>query len=140
MGKSSRRSSYYGKPSEVRMGRGKGNPTGWIARVSTGQIPSEMDGVSLSNARPGKELGRERKCHKDEGKGSAREFGGKVYATEDERESTGERKKEKWGAEESVRQSKREIESVEERKEEFREVRTERARGRGGARERVRNI
>ncbi|KAK2996115.1 hypothetical protein RJ639_029495 [Escallonia herrerae] len=28
-----------GKPTEVRMGRGKGNPTGWIARVSTGQIP-----------------------------------------------------------------------------------------------------
>ena len=40
-----------GKPAEVRMGRGKGNPTGWIARVSTGQIPFEMDGVSLSNAR-----------------------------------------------------------------------------------------
>ncbi|KAI9180504.1 hypothetical protein LWI28_005458 [Acer negundo] len=40
-----------GKPTEVRMGRGKGNPTGWIARVSTGQIPFEIDGVSLSNAR-----------------------------------------------------------------------------------------
>ncbi|GJZ03285.1 ribosomal protein L16 [Tanacetum coccineum] len=40
-----------GKPTEVRMGRGKGNPAGWIARVSTGQIPFEMDGVSLSNAR-----------------------------------------------------------------------------------------
>ncbi|KAJ3669703.1 hypothetical protein LUZ61_022706 [Rhynchospora tenuis] len=26
-----------GKPTEVRMGRGKGNPTGWIARVSTGR-------------------------------------------------------------------------------------------------------
>uniref|UniRef100_A0A251UQ41 Putative ribosomal protein L16, Ribosomal protein S3, Ribosomal protein L10e/L16 n=1 Tax=Helianthus annuus TaxID=4232 RepID=A0A251UQ41_HELAN len=38
-----------GKPTEVRMGRGKGNPTGWIARVSTGQIPFEMDDVSLSN-------------------------------------------------------------------------------------------
>ncbi|XP_037493258.1 probable serine/threonine protein kinase IRE [Jatropha curcas] len=34
-----------GKPAEVRMGRGKGNPTGWIARVSTGQILFEMDGV-----------------------------------------------------------------------------------------------
>nr|GEX85151.1 ribosomal protein L16, mitochondrial [Tanacetum cinerariifolium] len=40
-----------GKPTEVRMGRGKGNPAGWIARVSTGQIPFEIDGVSLSNAR-----------------------------------------------------------------------------------------
>ena len=38
-----------GKPTEVRMGRGKGNPTRWIARVSTGQIPFEMDGVSFSN-------------------------------------------------------------------------------------------
>nr|GEZ31459.1 ribosomal protein L16, mitochondrial [Tanacetum cinerariifolium] len=36
-----------GKPTEVRMGRGKGNHAGWIARVSTGQIPFEMDGVSL---------------------------------------------------------------------------------------------
>ncbi|KAL3503932.1 hypothetical protein ACH5RR_033773 [Cinchona calisaya] len=33
------------------MGRGKGNPTGWVARVSTGQILFEMDGVTLSNAR-----------------------------------------------------------------------------------------
>ncbi|KAF8700121.1 hypothetical protein HU200_034484 [Digitaria exilis] len=39
-----------GKPAEVRLGRGKGNPMGWIARMSTGQIPFEMDGVSLSNA------------------------------------------------------------------------------------------
>lgn len=40
-----------GKPKEVRMGKGKGNPTGWIARVSAGQILFEMDGVTLSNAR-----------------------------------------------------------------------------------------
>ncbi|KAF3772842.1 60S ribosomal protein L16 [Nymphaea thermarum] len=39
------------KPTKVRMGRGKGNPTGWIARVSTGQIPFEMDGVSLPRKR-----------------------------------------------------------------------------------------
>lgn len=39
------------KPAQVRMGKGKGNPTGWIARVSTGQILFEMDGVSLSDAR-----------------------------------------------------------------------------------------
>lgn len=38
------------KPTEVRMGKGKGNPTGWIARVSVGQLLFEMDGVSLSNA------------------------------------------------------------------------------------------
>ncbi|CAN1355903.1 60S ribosomal protein L16, mitochondrial, partial [Linum perenne] len=35
-----------GKPTEVRIGRGKENPTGWIARVSTGQILFEMDGVT----------------------------------------------------------------------------------------------
>ncbi|KAM3234378.1 cytochrome c oxidase subunit 2 [Capsicum annuum] len=40
-----------GKPTEVRMGREKGNPTGWIARVSRVQILFEIDGVSLSNAR-----------------------------------------------------------------------------------------
>ncbi|XP_058214333.1 large ribosomal subunit protein uL16m [Rhododendron vialii] len=39
------------KSTGVRMGRGKGNPTGRIARVSTGKILFEMDGVSLSNAR-----------------------------------------------------------------------------------------
>ncbi|KAM3306911.1 cytochrome c oxidase subunit 2 [Capsicum chacoense] len=33
------------------MGREKGNPTGWIARVSRVQILFEIDGVSLSNAR-----------------------------------------------------------------------------------------
>nr|YP_010736394.1 ribosomal protein L16 [Zygnema circumcarinatum]QKQ14723.1 ribosomal protein L16 [Zygnema circumcarinatum]WEL36367.1 ribosomal protein L16 [Zygnema circumcarinatum] len=38
------------KPTEVRMGKGKGNPSGWIARVSEGQILFEMDGVSYSNA------------------------------------------------------------------------------------------
>nr|YP_009674910.1 ribosomal protein L16 [Haplomitrium hookeri]QDE12951.1 ribosomal protein L16 [Haplomitrium hookeri] len=38
------------KPAEVRMGKGKGNTKGWIARVLEGQIPFEMDCVSLSNA------------------------------------------------------------------------------------------
>lgn len=38
------------KPTEVRMGKGKGNPAGWVARVSKGQILFEMDGVTLSNA------------------------------------------------------------------------------------------
>lgn len=51
-----------GKPTEVRMGRGKGNPTGWIARVSTGQIPFEMDGVSLSNARQAATLAAHKPC------------------------------------------------------------------------------
>lgn len=38
------------KPTEVRMGKGKGNPTGWIARVSEGQILFELDGVTQANA------------------------------------------------------------------------------------------
>ncbi|KAJ8422293.1 hypothetical protein Cgig2_028254 [Carnegiea gigantea] len=32
-----------GKPTEVRIGRGKRNPTGWIVCVSTGQTPFEID-------------------------------------------------------------------------------------------------
>nr|GEZ22898.1 cytochrome oxidase subunit I, mitochondrial [Tanacetum cinerariifolium] len=50
------------KPTEVRMGRGKGNPAGWIARVSTRQIPFEMDGVSLSNARQAATLAAHKLC------------------------------------------------------------------------------
>jgi large subunit ribosomal protein L16 len=38
------------KPTEVRMGKGKGNPTGWITRISEGQVLFEMDGVTLSSA------------------------------------------------------------------------------------------
>ncbi|CAN6454067.1 unnamed protein product [Victoria cruziana] len=53
---------FTGKPAEVRMGRGKGNPTGWIACVSTGQIPFEMDGVSLSNARQAITLAAHKPC------------------------------------------------------------------------------
>jgi large subunit ribosomal protein L16 len=34
------------KPAEVRMGKGKGNPEFWIARVKPGRILYEIDGVS----------------------------------------------------------------------------------------------
>ncbi|KAL5057244.1 hypothetical protein RYX36_028848 [Vicia faba] len=51
-----------GKPTKVRMGRGKGNPTGWIARVSAGQVLFEMDGVSLSNARQAATLAAHKPC------------------------------------------------------------------------------
>nr|YP_006073009.1 ribosomal protein L16 [Nitella hyalina]AEH42827.1 ribosomal protein L16 [Nitella hyalina] len=50
------------KPTEVRMGKGKGNPTGWIARVSQGQILFEMDGVSLSNAQAAATLASHKLC------------------------------------------------------------------------------
>ncbi|XLU64163.1 hypothetical protein S245_023372 [Arachis hypogaea] len=51
-----------GKPTEVRMGRGKGNPTGWIARVSTGQVLFEMDGVNFANARQAATLAAHKPC------------------------------------------------------------------------------
>ena len=51
-----------GKPTEVKMGRGKGNPMGWIACVSTGQIPFEMDGVSLLNARQAAKIAAHKPC------------------------------------------------------------------------------
>lgn len=34
------------KPAEVRMGKGKGNPEYWVARVKPGRIMFEIDGVS----------------------------------------------------------------------------------------------
>ncbi|KAF1893917.1 hypothetical protein Lal_00002466 [Lupinus albus] len=49
------------------MGRGKGNPTGWIARVSTGQVLFEMDGVSLSNARQAATLAAHKPCSSTKG-------------------------------------------------------------------------
>ncbi len=39
------------KPTEVRMGKGKGSPEFWIARVKPGRIMFEMDGVSAELAR-----------------------------------------------------------------------------------------
>jgi len=38
------------KPTEVRMGKGKGNPAGWAAKVSAGQLLFEIDGVTVANA------------------------------------------------------------------------------------------
>ena len=39
------------KPTEVRMGKGKGAPEFWAARVSPGRIMFEIDGVPLDTAR-----------------------------------------------------------------------------------------
>jgi len=44
------------KPAEVRMGKGKGTPEFWVARVKPGRIMFEMDGVSESLAREAFEL------------------------------------------------------------------------------------
>ena len=39
------------KPTEVRMGKGKGTPEFWVARVAPGRIMFEIDGVSEPVAR-----------------------------------------------------------------------------------------
>ncbi|MDR1894063.1 MAG: 50S ribosomal protein L16 [Spirochaetales bacterium] len=38
------------KPAETRMGKGKGNPEGWVAVVKPGTIMFEMAGISLTLA------------------------------------------------------------------------------------------
>ncbi len=45
------------KPTEVRMGKGKGSPEYWAARVKPGRILFEVDGVEKSLARAALELG-----------------------------------------------------------------------------------
>jgi len=45
------------KPAEVRMGKGKGSPDYWAARVSPGRIMFELDGVSDELAREALKLG-----------------------------------------------------------------------------------
>ena len=39
------------KPTEVRMGKGKGNPEGWVAVIKPGRILFEMEGVDEGIAR-----------------------------------------------------------------------------------------
>ena len=39
------------KPAEVRMGKGKGSPEGWVAPVKPGRIIYEMQGVDLETAK-----------------------------------------------------------------------------------------
>jgi large subunit ribosomal protein L16 len=45
------------KPTEVRMGSGKGSPEYWAARVKPGRIMFEIDGVSLDTAKEALTLG-----------------------------------------------------------------------------------
>ncbi|MDT3377103.1 50S ribosomal protein L16 [Labrys portucalensis] len=45
------------KPAEVRMGKGKGAPDHWVARVKPGRIMFELDGVSEDIARSALTLG-----------------------------------------------------------------------------------
>ena len=39
------------KPADVRMGKGKGDPAGWVAPVTPGRILFEVEGVSLAVAK-----------------------------------------------------------------------------------------
>jgi large subunit ribosomal protein L16 len=48
------------KPLEVRMGKGKGSPEFWVARVKPGRIMFEMDGVSEELARSALALAAEK--------------------------------------------------------------------------------
>lgn len=45
------------KPTEVRMGKGKGSPEFWAARVKPGRIIFEIDGVDADTAREALRLG-----------------------------------------------------------------------------------
>src|ERR687895_2383645 len=45
------------KPTEVRMGKGKGSPEFWAARVAPGRIMFEIDGVAEDVAREALRLG-----------------------------------------------------------------------------------
>ena len=45
------------KPTEVRMGKGKGSPEYWVCRVKPGKIMFEIDGVSEEIAREALRLG-----------------------------------------------------------------------------------
>ncbi len=45
------------KPTEVRMGKGKGSPELWAARVAPGRIMFEIDGVNEETAREALRLG-----------------------------------------------------------------------------------
>ncbi len=45
------------KPTEVRMGKGKGSPEYWMCRVKPGRIVFEIDGVPAPIARRALELG-----------------------------------------------------------------------------------
>jgi large subunit ribosomal protein L16 len=44
------------KPAETRMGKGKGNPEGWVAVVKPGRIMFELEGVDEETAKRAMEL------------------------------------------------------------------------------------
>lgn len=48
------------KPAEVRMGKGKGNPEGFVAPVTPGRILFEIDGVPMDVAKEALRLGAQK--------------------------------------------------------------------------------
>lgn len=44
------------KPAETRMGKGKGNPEGWVAPVRPGRVMFELEGVPVEVARRAMQL------------------------------------------------------------------------------------
>ena len=48
------------KPAEVRMGKGKGSPEGFVAPVTPGRIMFEIEGVSLAVAQEALRLGAQK--------------------------------------------------------------------------------
>ena len=48
------------KPAEVRMGKGKGAPSHWVAPVRPGRIMFEVDGVELDTAKEALRLGAQK--------------------------------------------------------------------------------
>lgn len=46
------------KPNETRMGKGKGNPEGWVAKVKPGRVMFELSGVTEETAREAMRLAR----------------------------------------------------------------------------------
>jgi large subunit ribosomal protein L16 len=44
------------KPAETRMGKGKGNPEGWVAVVKPGRVLFEVEGVEVALARKALDL------------------------------------------------------------------------------------
>ncbi len=47
---------YTSKPLETRMGKGKGNPAGWVAVVKPGRMMFEMEGVDEETAKRAMQL------------------------------------------------------------------------------------
>ena len=47
---------YTKKPLETRMGKGKGNPEGWVAVVKAGRVLFELEGVTIEVAQEAMKL------------------------------------------------------------------------------------